>query len=287
MSNITFFGASVTQQKTGFTYEFQKLTNHNINIFGYGSMHLYDAGICFLDDVIQSKPEYCFIDWFGTSYVNNNINEYLDAITYKLNEINCTIIYLFLDRLDMNNNRIEMYQASKKYADEHNIFYIDLYNIVSINELLKDVVHTNDSGSKHYATYIYNEFINRIFNNKMPKVIVSKNKYCDIKILDYTNTIYDKLIINGYGTIIGIYQTIGPFSGLIRINNKQMINLWDQWCHFERNNIKINITVDNFSTIEVINDTFDTSSCKVTSDWIYPKYIKIIKIFYIGSIIIE
>ena len=59
--------------------------------------------------------------------------------------------------------------------------------------------------------------------NKLPKIIVDKNKFCNIKILNYNNTIYDKLIINGTGTIVGIYQTIGMFSGLIRINNEQII----------------------------------------------------------------
>ena len=45
MTKVNFFGASVTQQKTGYAQQF-KIMNEQfyVNIYGYGSMHLYDAG---------------------------------------------------------------------------------------------------------------------------------------------------------------------------------------------------------------------------------------------------
>jgi len=59
---ISIFGASVTQQKTGFAYKFKEKVKHPVQVFGYGGMHLNNAAICFIDKVIETKPRYCFID---------------------------------------------------------------------------------------------------------------------------------------------------------------------------------------------------------------------------------
>jgi len=281
--NISFFGASVTQQKTGYAQMIKQfLNNFNINVHGYGSMHIHDAGVCFLDDVVKNKPDYCFIDWFSTGYINNYINEYLDTITYKLQQNHdCTIIYLFFDRTDMNDERLEMYEVAKKYADSHNIYYIELYNNNNINELIKDQVHTNDFGSNFYAQKIYSEFMSRIYNKNLPKIIVDKTKYCDIKVLDYMKEINDKLVIKGNGKIVGIYQSIGPYSGRVKINNN-IIDVIDIWCVYERNNIKISVDVNDHITIEVLKGKTSEYSWETE-----PKCLKIIKIFYIGNIFIE
>ena len=64
---INFFGASVTQQNKGYVYYFKNKCSDNITIFqnGYGSMHINDAGICFLYEIIKKalryKPNYICI----------------------------------------------------------------------------------------------------------------------------------------------------------------------------------------------------------------------------------
>lgn len=64
---VSFFGASVTQQTNGYVDVFANLCNDKFDVkkYGYGSMHIYDAGICFINNVINDKPNYCFIDWFS------------------------------------------------------------------------------------------------------------------------------------------------------------------------------------------------------------------------------
>ena len=59
--------------------------NYNTSIFGFGRMHLHNAGICMIDQIISKNPKYCFIDWFVTWYdiVNCKTIEYLDTIIYK------------------------------------------------------------------------------------------------------------------------------------------------------------------------------------------------------------
>ena len=155
MYNISFFGASVTEQsKPGYTGIFKELIkNSNINCFkdinihihGYGSMHLFNAGIVFINEVIQNKPDFCFIDWFSTRVILENPMIYLDTIIYKLilNNSNCKICFLLFDRLNICQDRLKMYDKIKNYAKQHNIYYIELYNIKDTSEILRDYVHTN------------------------------------------------------------------------------------------------------------------------------------------------
>lgn len=75
--SICFFGASVTQQskESGYVILFNELLKqndlNNLNIIqkGFGSMHITDAGICKINEVIDENPSYAFLDWFSTCYV--------------------------------------------------------------------------------------------------------------------------------------------------------------------------------------------------------------------------
>lgn len=291
MSRIAFFGASVTQQKEGYTYEFMKLTTNGIscNVFGYGSMHIYDAGLCFLNTVIESKPNYCFIDWFSTGYKNRYIKKYLDAIVYQLNRIECIPIFLLFDRMDMDNERLAMYSVVREYASYHNIDVIEMYNNMNINEMLRDTVHTNEMGAKFYANTIYKHFMDSIYSKKpvsgqvIPEII--PNNFCNIKCLEYCKTVYSKLVLCGEAQLIGIYQIVGPHTPLLKINDKQ-INIWDMWCYYERNCIKINgmIRKSCDMTIEICPDDYERAT---NSNNIIPhakKCLKILKIFYVGEV---
>ena len=74
---IAFFGASVTQQngESGYVPTFTKLLVENnftdavVIQKGFGSMHLFDAGICKIDEVVNENPNICFIDWFSTGFI--------------------------------------------------------------------------------------------------------------------------------------------------------------------------------------------------------------------------
>ena len=45
MKKIAFYGASVTQQRNGYVKYFAKLSKAKVLKFGFGGMHLNDAGI--------------------------------------------------------------------------------------------------------------------------------------------------------------------------------------------------------------------------------------------------
>lgn len=289
---ITFFGASVTQQKTGYAVRLKELLDNEIKIFGFGSMHIKDAGICFIDEVLQYTPEFCFIDWFSTGYkvISEDTIEYLNTIAYKFSDNSCKLIFLFLLRKE-HEERIEFYNFIKKYLEDNNLFYIDMNNYFSFSEdLIRDSVHTTDFGSVEYANIIYKEFT----ENKAKIIIpdhIPKTKYVDIKKLEVGKTVGNHIIIGGVSnnyTIITFFLKIGPYSGIVTVNSNYH-NVWDQWCNYERNNCKLNHIEpdkDGIINIKIKQDNFDTSSCKkMTTFGNKRKKLIINSIFYIGDTI--
>jgi hypothetical protein len=301
--NIIFFGASVTQQTkdSAFVSTFKNLittNNLDLNIIqhGYGSMHLNDAGICKINNVILDKPNICFIDWFSTGFVSINKNYlfiFLDVIVRKLMLINSDICFLLLDRLDMNGRRLKMYDLVIEYSELYNLKYIKLYNNENVNELLRDTVHTNIKGANLYANKIYDYFINNMYKKSIIyDKIPNENEYYNINTLPVNQQINNEINLNGNFKIIGIFQKIGNFSGLLEItrDNLEPYNelIWDQWCHFTRNNIKINIPLSETVKLKVLQDSFDTSQCKYDIDFNnITKYMYIYEIYFLGDLNIE
>ena len=216
---------------------------------------------------------------------------HIDCIVRKLMLINCKICFLLLDRSDMCETRILMYNHIIDYAKIYDIHYIKIYNNQNVNELLRDTVHTNVVGALYYSSKIYDYFIDNILNDnvsysKMP----DKNKYSNIDCLTINKHINKKIHLSGNFIILGIEQQIGPFSGIVEIirnnSDKFKISLWDQWCHYTRDNIKIKIEqISEEMDINILQNTFDTSECKSDIDFEnIQKYMYIYHIYYLGNI---
>ena len=223
--NIAFFGASVTQQtkESGYVPQFNNIlvnnnNNYNFNIIqkGFGSMHLYDAGICKINDVISENPSVCFIDWFSTGFIVTNreyLYKLLDCIVRKLMLINCQVCFLLLDILDVCENRMLMYNHIIDYAKVYDIHYIELYNNQNVNELLRDTVHTNTQGALLYSSKIYDYFITHILNNSINYCNVpNENEYSNINCVKINKRVNSNITLSGNFKLIGIQQLIGPFS---------------------------------------------------------------------------
>jgi hypothetical protein len=259
-------------------------------------MHLNDAGICKIDEIILEDPNICFIDWFSTGFITKD-KEYLyillDCIVRKLILINCKIVFLLLDRLDMSENRIVMYNHIMNYANVYNINYIELYNNQNVNELLRDTVHTNKEGALLYSSKIYDYFIKNILNNNIIYCnLPNENEYSNINCVKINKRVNFSIELNGKFKLIGIQQKIGPFSGIVEItrNNSETYNekLWDIWCHFTRNNIKIKTEWCDKITVKILQDTFDTSQCKSDIDFDnIEKYIYVYEIYYLGELVVS
>jgi hypothetical protein len=299
--NISFFGASVVQQRhdSGFVIQFNKLIkdnslNFNVIQNGFGSMHLFDAGICKIKYIINQNPNICFISWLSTGYLTENREElftYLDVIVRKLMLINCKICFLLLDRTDICEKRLIMYKNVIEYSKIYNLHYIELYNNSNKEELLRDDAHTNEMGAIFYASKIYNYFTKYMIRSPNNYTTIPlENEYSNIRTLDVNKDIDNEIILKGNFKIIGIYQKIGNFSGVIEITKDTEVykyTIWDQWCHFERNNIKIAIDWSKEVKLKILQESFDTQSCKHDINFDkFEKYMYIHEIFYLGNLTI-
>jgi len=253
-----------------------------------GGNHICNAGISFVDNVIEKKCKYCFVDFFSTSLIfpltMHEMNAYLDTIVYKFTMSKCKLIFLFLPNGN-HEKRIVFYQFVKKYLDSKNLYYIDVNNYLKhSSELCRDEVHTTNEGSIKYAEIICEKFQEDKHMIQLPTDIV-KTKYCDIKHIN-VNKIFNKNVnIDGNGVIIAAYLTIGPKSGIVEINAEKY-SIWDIYCHYERKSFALNnIIMEGTTTINILQDDPDYSTCRrnITESNI-EKELNIIDIYYLGDI---
>ena len=286
-NKIAFFGASITQQQNGYWYRFG-LKNPKLNIkqFGYGSMHLNDAGISYIDSVLEFNPEYCFIDWFSTGYIKYNedkfdeIVEYIDTIIHKFYKNGTKLIFLTFP--DKTVDKTEIYVKINDYLKSINVPFLDISNKFdnNINEILRDGIHTTPYGSEEYARLINDYFhSNEIL---IPQTYPKENKYCTIKTLEINSIINDFIKFSGPCEIIGISQVIGPYTGLLDIDGL-IVNNWDRWCYYERNMVNLRFKVNKETTVKILQSDFDRRSCEHNSNWVVNKCLKLQTIYYING----
>ncbi|NDB86469.1 MAG: hypothetical protein EB127_27795, partial [Alphaproteobacteria bacterium] len=170
---FAFFGASLTRQKVSYADRLMlMLGDKEYKKFGYGSMHIEDAGICFLDEVISYNPDICFVDWFstGNTQTTEKTRMSLDCILYKILSNNIKPVFLLFPRKDMNDSRTKLYKFVIDYCDTYNVSIINVYELfikkyrLESNEILRDYVHTTETGSQYYAEEISKCLFNDVFN---------------------------------------------------------------------------------------------------------------------------
>lgn len=291
MTKIAFYGASVTQQRNGFVDHFVKLSKAKVLKFGFGGMHLSDAGICFVDKVVAVRPDICFVDWFSTWYANQDgkFSLYLDAITEKLQRTGCRVIFLFLpsNRGSEECDVAKFYADAKSYLKKKKIEFIPLDEILSnhaVTELLRDSIHTTPAGSRLYAENILKYLENTAV---LPKAELEPNIYSDISVLPVKRSFDKELVLEGKCHIQGFFLKIGPWSGIVKVDSDHdsfKENTWDQWCYYARNHFSFNLPIDGKTVFTLSDETFDTSSCKETFNFSKQKKKLVIhEIYYYGG----
>jgi len=285
VETICFFGASVTGQKNGYAEKLKSYFKDPTHIFAYGGMHINDAGICFIDDVLKSNPDYCFIDFFSTAYKNSDkiTIESLDTIVYKFTQAKCRLIFLFLLK-DDHEIRKEFYTFLKAYIEKKHLYYIDLnYYFNYDTTFCRDNVHTTDYGAEQYALKINEIFqANKIYIS-LPTAI-EKTRFCDIKVLEVNKIFTESVTLEGDCLIVGFYLNIGLKSGILDVNGTKQ-SIWDIHCHYNRRSIKIGKKlVKNNLHIKVLQDKIDYSTCRrPIEETDICKELEIINIYYIGD----
>ena len=291
MAKIAFYGASVTQQRNGFVDHSAKLFKAKVLKFGFGGMHLGDAGICFVDKVVAAHPNICFVDWFSTWYMNQDgkFDLYIDAIVEKLQKIDCRVIFLFFPQnkdLKVADWR-SFYQICKNYLKNQGVEYISVDEILEqypINEILRDEIHTTKKGSRLYAEEIFS-YLQR--SKPLPKASVQPNIYSSLSVLPVKRSFDKELVLEGKCHIQGFFLKIGPWSGIIDISTGEISikeNTWDRWCYYGRDHFNFNLQVDDRATFKISDESFDTSACKDNFDFSkYEKKLVVHEIYYYGE----
>ena len=119
---IAFYGASLVQQRNGYWKYFgERYPKFQVRPFGFGARHLNDAGVCYIDDVLEFEPDYCIVDWFTTGYVKYNedkfdeITTYIDAIVHRFSEKRIPLLLLILP--DETCGKKDIYEKLNSYLE--------------------------------------------------------------------------------------------------------------------------------------------------------------------------
>lgn len=291
MAKIAFYGASVTQQRNGFVNHFAKLSKAKVLKFGFGGMHLSDAGICFVDKVVETHPNICFVDWFSTWYMDQDgkFDLYIDAIVEKLQKIDCRVIFLFFPQnkdLKVSDWK-SFYQTCKNYLKNQGVEYISVYEILErypIEEILRDEIHTTKKGSELYAQEIFS-YLQK--SSPLPKADIRPNIYSSLSVLPVKRSFDKELVLEGGCHIQGFFLKIGPWSGIVDISTGEISikeNTWDQWCYYGRDHMCFNLQIEGKATFKISGESFDTSTCKDNFDFSkYEKKLVVHEIYYYGE----
>ena len=131
-------------------------------------------------------------------------------------------------------------------------------------------------------------FFEKVYGkNRVPREYPERNKFCEIKRLEFNAILYKKLVLKGDCEVIGVSQLVGPYTGMLDIDGK-IVNYWDRWCYYEREMVNMTFQVNGKCTIQVLEDDFDRSLCQKhnegnDTDWTVKKCLKLFTFFFSGS----
>ena len=123
----------------------------------------------------------------------------------------------------------------------------------------------------------------------MPEKFLGNAIYKDIKKLIVNRVFLKNISFKLDGEIIGMFDTIGRHSGVCKVykdsESELKVQLWDRWCHYERNHFDFSIPYYQGKVlIQVLQDVVDTSSCKLPIDFSkYKKHIMCREVYWQGK----
>jgi len=317
-NNITFFGASVTEQKYSYVnYLMKKYKESSIYKKGYSGCHINHA-LWLVDDVINNTPKFsvCFLEWITSIYRPNkeDLKCFLTIILQKLIQNDITPIFLYLYKSDIDNY-MDMIDIYEEIANNYNISSIHFYKVfkemknIDLSLLFKDNCHTVYDGSNLYGKMLdlsifmclLNEkyFVKQSIQNTLKIKDDIMNKYKNIsvlsldKILDCSNMdielfnekkyykISNEIIFNiekKYKNVIALNILYYKNNGYVFINNHKLLT-WDAHCFYKRYGyINLNINFDENIKITISQENVDTSTCKYDNLFPNEKYLLLAEI---------
>lgn len=176
LARVAFFGASITQQKESVSYasavelaskynNSQERLKLKVSKYGFGGMHITDAGSYYLKMIIESAPDICILEWHST-VLSDWPDGLLERICYTLLTKRIIPIVLVipraLDEYFCKKNATSRFKAVKKLEQTMGISRIDLSESLSValvDMLTRDGVHTNEDGACFYGCRVYRDLV--------------------------------------------------------------------------------------------------------------------------------
>ncbi len=248
---IILFGASVTAQgkESGYFTHLSRLCEKDgisIARHAYSACHFNDAGFFKFEEILKTNGQICLFDW-NTTGMGRYETEKLVFVLNQLWENKILPAFLIFPRSDTNlhKNR-EAEDQVVALSKDCNIPLLDIRHDINPDLHLRDNVHTNEVGAIEYATKV-KSFIDEMIpsypsrnlqlpldlNHNFTNLCVSCSttiEECKPLLLRISNV--------GLRPEIAIHIKVGPYSPIIQISVDNSIiktlNLFDQWCHFER-----------------------------------------------------
>lgn len=287
--HICCFGASVTEQSirhdtgevVGYVNHLEEiLTVHTSDVIYWkvdrvavGSCHFRDAGKYLLKEVVDKKPDIILFDWHTTSMKSLDLEQVNYTIDFCCKH-QIIPIFMILPRRDHNPLLPKYNTFKEKIASEFFLDFHDLFDKSDIEIMTRDVVHTNSYGGECYANQIYREIKKRDLHNsqtlekikaflpyKVKKQGVDESQaFMTTKLntkLHNPKVIKVKALEGGSFSVFGIK---GPFTGNMLISllssgslkrKDKVIDIVDQWCHFERRVFWPEFHLDKGDEIEI------------------------------------
>ena len=281
------FGASVTQQKNGYADRLAAKLGKKVKKFGYGGMHLPNAGMCFLDTVAKYRPDCVLVDWLSTGFMERSQKTLrcIDTILYKFSATHCAVVFLILPSRRTDGRQAEkdaFHDFCREALRVRGAHVIDIDSQLKGSDLtaaLRDSIHTTARGAEAYSDLILGWLAEKCPKPLPPDRFGQNAYYKDVRWMRVGREFRSKMELTLDGEILGMYCTIGRNSGICAVRygdgTVREEKLWDRWCHYERK--QFCLPIEQYVgpvEIQVLQDSFETSSCASSAPVDFSKYRK-------------
>jgi hypothetical protein len=300
---ICLYGASVSEQSGMSGYSnylksdiVQRIdADIDISKVTFPSASFNDAGFCHIDHIVAHKPNFVIFEWLSTSECEFDLGKLKFFMTRLLRNSIYPIVVDFPRADSIVSRRVNHFQ-SLEISKLMKISYLDvtsycLSNGLSINDVTRDGVHSNEEGARLYSRllseyvadlvlqgdYLQRCFYDRAFESSYlicnssisAPVVLGANDVLNFRVFP-THFSGDSI-----SEVWGM-QIVGAFSPIVELtcmelNFREEIQIWDEWCHYDRLAFKNIIPKFSFKEVgysdvnfsmRLLNKRPDYSNCR-------------------------